>query len=294
MRAVGCLLSAVAFSIASESAFAECSLGSFDGSLPKALTGSVDLNGEDFVFGSDVDHDNSRTTVWNYIENKSSSRKLSVSWPKGQISLNILNPLAPGAIACKTYTVGSNYSDNVDDSAVIRYGNAGHEQNASVYNPKETGDSASNNIKSSLDVSYLDGPLKKTVHLDFFFDIQDGKITSMGLNTTEGYSVGIRGADNFWSSNTTKSFTDAALEQKVATSFSSWTAFTGNAEGVKAFLDYTNVSNGQALFANGSLKGFGIGEKVSSISSAEIIIFDSNRHPIVSSQIALPNTKEAQ
>ncbi|MDX8515852.1 hypothetical protein [Mesorhizobium captivum] len=294
MKYFGWLIATFAAALASEPSWAQCSLASFDRAQPAALTGSVDLNGESFSYGSDVDHVNNHTTVWNYVENKSQNRNLIVSWPKGLITLNIFNPLGPGAVACKVFTVAGTYNDDVDYDATLKYGSANYEQPASVYAPRATDSPSPSIAKSTIDVNYVDNSTIKDVHIESYFEIEDGKIVSANISATGGYYIGISSPDNIWSDATKYELLESAKLKNIAAGISEITSFGGDPSRVRAFLNYASVPEGQMLYVNGPLENFAIGERASSMSPADIVVFDSDRKPILRSQIALPNTKIEQ
>ncbi|MER8966283.1 hypothetical protein NKI25_11220 [Mesorhizobium sp. M0808] len=270
---------------------AECPLDGYDSTPPTAQTGKIVLNGEDLVYASDVERTKDQTFIWNYVKNNNQERGVSVSWPKGSISFNIINPLAAGAIACAIYNVDGAIDDHIDYEAIIKYGNANYEQRASAYTPVDHVSAKNESAASKVSLTYDSEEGKKNVSLEFSFKMEDNRIVDMGLSASDGYYVGIMNANEYWSDATTKSFYDIANKNKLQTAYSSWGNFAQDPVVMKAFLDRADLNDNAALFANGTINGFGFGELVSSIRQSDVVIFDSKKQPVFSTRIALPVTR---
>lgn len=280
----------ICLSCAYEARGSDCSLDGYDSTPPAALSGKIAQNGEDLAYSSDIERAKDRTFIWNYIQNNNEDRDVSVSWPEGSISYNIISPLPAGETACAVYVIDGKSEDHVDYDAVIKYGNANHEQRASAYIPDDDIKPKDKSVTSKVSFAYVSEVGKKSVNLDFSFRIEDKRLVDMKIAASDGFFVGIEGADRYWSSATKKSFFDIAKANKIQTEFSDWTKFAHDPQSMKAFLDQAKLDGGSALFANGSISGFGVGEMVSDTRQSGVVIFDSKRQPIFSTRIVLPVT----
>lgn len=273
--------------LASTNAGAQCKLDGYDSSPPEKLGDQVyeDDGAVSFWYFSDFDKAPEKAVVWNYIEN-TSTKNLSVTWPKASIYISYLNPLPPGKATCNRY-VGRGVSAMVDPDAPITFGNFNKTQNASVYVAQATVEAEPTKFSSIIASSYVDSTGEiKDFAAEFVFSVQSGKIVDMSLNVPGDLYTGLSNIESFWSPSAIEKYYIAAKMQGNEAAVLKWSELNADAS-FGSFIKQVGSDSG-ALFTQGTLKSFGLGQYVKAIQPTEMVVFNGDKQPIASGKVSLP------
>lgn len=127
---------------------AGCNIQQYDHTPPRAIKSDVDNQFAHFEWASDVDEDQGRLWIWNYIFNRRDDVGLGAIWEKAGIRIPITHPLPPRTVFCNKYLVAS-VRKQPDTNAPIIYGTNSRRQPAAVFVSEDI-KTASSSVNSSV------------------------------------------------------------------------------------------------------------------------------------------------
>lgn len=278
------------YCISSESSLAKCSLENFDKTLPRAIGRNVESSDGKFTWSSDFDRKDGLSWVWNYITNTHESLDLNLSWPKAGLHQSFVKPLPHGETFCAEYPIAGLEDDDIDDDAPITYGVRNTKQRAAVYAKKDTAGLESRRFSSKISSAYRDiNGVIKPIEVIVSYVSKNSLIEEMNIFSQANLYVAIGGYESVWSEATSESLFGVAKSHNIDLAIEPIVKFA-KGDVPESFYTDVNDPNELAIIIKGTVKDFGIGQKILSSKRQQLVIFDEEQNPILSSYATLPVT----
>lgn len=274
---------------------------------PSALKDRIQRPSVQMEWATDVDADNGRTFIWNYIWNQGKDRVGPVSWPKGGITTTVWNPIPPGEAFCsRRYVLAA--SAQPDPDAPITYGTNEQQEPAAAFMPLPFAPTTAGIERVQLQPNAVVGA-QVGVNLSWTIEGKEGapstptNVDITSIRTTGGINVfvyfprnviiGITGLSEGLSKEGVEAVIASTKAQSIKTTVASLESYAGAKAAAmveEAFSspDAKSRAQGRLVFFEGGGKGIFTVQALAAVQqSAELVVLDSDRRPLMVGQTDL-------